>query len=71
MADIRGVGKKITYTDDNPISEAIEKLRGERKSIKREPKDAAERELLGRWLGYRGRDELEATVGLGCLWKTR
>src|SRR5947207_4383641 len=66
MADIRGVGKKITYSEDNPVSAALDDLRAQRKSIKREPKDDAERELLGRWLGYRGRDELETTVGAAC-----
>lgn len=66
MADIRGVGKKITYSEDNPIGNELEELRAKRKSLKREPKDQAERELLGRWLAYRGRDELDTTVGLAC-----
>jgi len=66
MADIRGVGEKITYSDDNPISEWVEELRAKRGSQKREPKDDAERELLGRWLAYRGRDELENIVGSAC-----
>src|SRR5262249_31116246 len=51
MADIRGVGKPITYSEDNPIGIELEELRAKRKSLKREPKDGAERELLGRWLG--------------------
>lgn len=66
MADIRGVGKPITYAEDNPISGWVENLRKQRDALKREPKDDAERELLGRWLGYRGRDELDETVGLAC-----
>src|SRR5499426_682486 len=66
MADIRGVGKKITYSDDNPISEWVENLRRGRGAQKREPKDDTERELLGRWLAYRGRDELENIVGSAC-----
>ena len=66
MADIRGVGKPITYRDDNPISEWIEDFRSKRNSQKREPKDAAERELLGRWLAYRGRGELKTIVGTAC-----
>ena len=47
MADIRGVGKPISYRDDNPISEWIEDFRSKRKSQKREPKDAAERDRPG------------------------
>jgi hypothetical protein len=66
MSDIRGKGKPITYRDDNPISEWIEDFRRKRNSQKREPKDAAERELLGRWLGYRGRGELKTIVGSAC-----
>ncbi|MGH7845872.1 MAG: hypothetical protein ACREQW_11980 [Candidatus Binatia bacterium] len=66
MSDIRGVGKRITYSDDNPISAWVDDLRKKRGPQKREPKDDAERELLGRWLGYRGRNELEGLVGCGC-----
>src|SRR5487761_1654380 len=66
MADIRGVGKAITYSDDNPIEEHMEKLRKERDKLKRDPRGAEERRLLGRWLGYRGRDELEGIVGSAC-----
>src|SRR5437773_6460583 len=66
MSDIRGKGKLISYRDDNPISEWIEDFRGKRNSQKREPKDANERELLGRWLGYRGRGELKTIVGSAC-----
>ncbi|HZA55051.1 MAG TPA: hypothetical protein VE616_12440 [Candidatus Udaeobacter sp.] len=57
MADIRGVGKKITYSEDNAISAELEEFRKKRDAVKREPKDDAERELLARWLGHRGRDE--------------
>ena len=46
MADIRGVGKQITYSDDNPISQWIEELREKRKAQKREPRNEAERKLL-------------------------
>src|SRR5262245_39730553 len=66
MSDIRGVGKKITYSDDNPVSNWIEALREQRNAHKREPKNDAERKLLARWLGYRGRGELERIVGAGC-----
>jgi hypothetical protein len=66
MADIGGVGKKISYSEDNPITAVLDELRKQRDASKREPKDDAERELLGRWLGYRGRDELETTVGAVC-----
>ena len=61
--DIRGVGKQITYSDDNPVSEWIEELRRQRQAQAREPRDQAERELLGRWLAYRGRFELDHIVG--------
>ena len=66
MPDIRGVGKKITYSEDNPISAELEEFRKKRDTLKREPKDDAERERLARWLGHRGRDELEITVGSAC-----
>lgn len=66
MADIRGVGKPISYAEDNPITGWVENLRRSREAMKREPRDQAERELLGRWLAYRGRDELEETVGIAC-----
>ena len=66
MADIRGVGKKITYSDDNPISKWVEDLREKRRPQKREPQNDAERKLLARWLGFRGRGELERIVGAGC-----
>jgi hypothetical protein len=63
MADIRGAGKAITYSEDNPVGQWMDRLRKERDTVKREPRDDAERRLLGRWLGYRGRDELEGIVG--------
>jgi hypothetical protein len=63
MADISGVGTPITYSDDNPVGQWVTNLRKQRDALKREPKDAAESRLLGRWLGYRGRDELEGIVG--------
>ena len=66
MADIRGAGKLITYSDDNPISSWIEELREKRKPHKREPQNDAERKLLARWLGFRGRGELEHIVGSAC-----
>ena len=62
MADLCGVGKPITYSDDNPVSNWIEELRKKLNAQKRKPKDDTERELLARWLGYRGRDELENIV---------
>ena len=57
MADIRGVGKKITYSEDNPISAEVDALRKSRDNIKRPPADDEERERLARWLAHRGRDE--------------
>jgi hypothetical protein len=39
MADLRGVGKEITYREDNPISTWVEEFRQKRNSLKREPKD--------------------------------
>jgi len=66
MSGISGVGKTISYSDDNPISAWVDDLRKQRGSKKREPKDDAERALLGRWLGYRGRNELEGLVGCAC-----
>jgi hypothetical protein len=66
MADIRGVGKEISYRDDNPITAWGEELRKNRDAQKREPKDDQERKLLARWLGYRGRNELEGIVGSAC-----
>ena len=63
MADIRGVGKPITYSEDNPVTEWVEQFYKEREALKREPRDQAERELLGRWLGFRGRSELEGICG--------
>ena len=46
------MGKLITYSDDNPISDWIEELREQRKPHKREPQNDAERKLLARWLGF-------------------
>ncbi|MGH7845871.1 MAG: hypothetical protein ACREQW_11975 [Candidatus Binatia bacterium] len=66
MADIRGLRKTITYSDDNPISEWIEELREKRRAEKREPKNEAERKLLAQWLGFRGRAELDDIVGTAC-----
>jgi hypothetical protein len=66
MADIRGVGKTITYSDDNPISKWVEELREKRKAQKREPKNDAERELMAQWFGFRGRAELDEIVGSAC-----
>ncbi len=66
MADIRGVGKTITYSDDNPISKWVEELREKRKVQKREPKNDAERELMAQWFGFRGRAELDEIVGSAC-----
>src|SRR5262249_4951046 len=66
MADIKGVGKKITYSEDNPITAELEEFRKKRDAVKREPKDDEERERLARWLRHRGRDEPETTVGTAC-----
>jgi hypothetical protein len=64
--DIRGVGKPIPYSDDNPVGQWIETLRKGRQANVREPRDQAERELLGRWMAYRGRFELDHIVGSAC-----
>jgi hypothetical protein len=66
MPNLRGVGKPITYSDDNPIEAWIEEQRKQREKLKREPANDEERILLARWLGYRGRDELESIVGAAC-----
>jgi len=66
MADVSGVGTPITYSDNNPVGQWMDRKRKERESLKREPQDDEERRLLGRWLGYRGRDELEGIVGSAC-----
>lgn len=66
MADIRGVGKQITYREDNPISNWVEELREKRRPQKREPENDVERDILSRWLGYRGRAELDGIVGSAC-----
>jgi hypothetical protein len=61
--DIRGVGTPISYDEDNPISEWSQAFRHHRDAQKREPRDDAERKLLARWMGWRGRMELEQIVG--------
>jgi hypothetical protein len=66
MADLRGVGTPIPYSDDNPVSHWVEALRKSRDTMKREPRDDQERKLLARWMAYRGRDELECIVGSAC-----
>jgi len=64
MADIRGVGKPITFSDENPVREWVEStLYMNRDHRKREPANDEERVRLARWLGYRGRQELEGIVG--------
>lgn len=66
MADLRGVGTPITYSEDNPISRAVREWRDRRWTQMRPPRDDAERLLLADWLGYRGRDEILAIVGVAC-----
>ncbi len=66
MADLRGVGTPITYTEDNPIDDWMRRFRKEREALKREPANDQERQLLARWLGYRGRSEMEDIVGAAC-----
>ncbi len=67
MADIRGVGKPITYTDQNPVTQWVETtLYMNRDHLKREPRNDEERIRLARWLGFRGRQELESIVGSAC-----
>ena len=64
MADIRGVGKPITYSDQNPVAEWVEStLYMNRDHLKHEPRNDEERVRLARWLGFRGRQELEGIVG--------
>jgi hypothetical protein len=66
MPNLAGVGTKITYSEDNPVTVYIENLRRQREQAKREPKNDEERKLLARWMAYRGRDELECIVGAAC-----
>ena len=66
MSDIRGVGKKITYSEDSPISEWTNNFRKGREKLKHEPRNDEERLLLAHWLGSRGRGELESIVGAAC-----
>jgi hypothetical protein len=63
MANLRGVGVPITYSEDNSIDVWMRNFRKEREKLKREPANDAERQLLARWLGYRGRSEMEDIVG--------
>lgn len=64
--DIRGEGTPISYTDDNPLTRWSQEYAKSREHLKREPRDAAERALLARWMGWRGRMELEQIVGSAC-----
>src|SRR5947207_4305554 len=67
MADIRGVGKPITFSgENNPIIQWTDELEAQHNKLKREPQNQEERRLLGRWLGYRGRNELQYVVGGAC-----
>jgi hypothetical protein len=66
MSDIRGAGKAITYSEDNPVGQWTEDFRRGRDKLKREPANDEERKLLARWLAYRGRGELETIVGSAC-----
>src|SRR4051794_10442646 len=66
MPNIAGVGTPITFSQDNSISQSIETLRKQYGGARREPKTPEERQLLARWLAYRGRDELECIVGSAC-----
>src|SRR5712692_7550099 len=66
MPNLAGVGTQISYSDDNPIEHWMDGLRKSRDSVKREPGNDKERQLLARWLAYRGRDELEGIVGAAC-----
>jgi hypothetical protein len=66
MPNLAGIGTPISYSDDNPISHYVDALRKQRDGVKREPKNDEERQLLARWLAYRGRDELECIVGSAC-----
>ena len=63
MADIRGVGKRITYSEDNPILNAVKAWRNKRWEQMRPPANDEERVLLADWLGFRGRDEIVNIVG--------
>ena len=66
MPDLSGVGTPITFADENPVSREMDALRKRYGGERREPKDDKEREVLARWLAYRGRDELECIVGSAC-----
>lgn len=63
MADIRGTGKPITYSEENPILDRVRSWRNKRMEQAHEPRDAAERTLLAGWMGYRGREEILEIVG--------
>jgi hypothetical protein len=63
MPDLAGVGTPITFSEDNPISRDVETLKKRYGAERREPKNDQERQVLARWLAYRGRDELECIVG--------
>lgn len=66
MANLAGVGTPITFSEDNSISKYIDSLRKQHGGARREPKSEQERNVLARWLAYRGRDELESIVGSAC-----
>ena len=66
MADISGVGTPITYSEDNPVSQWMSRVRGEFETKRRPPADDAELKLFARWNGFRGRRELDLTVGSAC-----
>src|SRR5205809_429124 len=42
MSDIRGVGKTITYAEDNPVGQWTDNFRKQREKLKREPQFAEE-----------------------------
>jgi len=64
MAGIRGVGTRITYTEDNPILRQVRAWRSERMRNAHEPRTDEERLLLAGWLGYRGREEIREIGGV-------
>lgn len=66
MAGIEGVGTRITYSEDNPISAWVTKTKKEFDAKRRPPASDEERKLFARWNGFRGRRELNLTSGSAC-----
>jgi hypothetical protein len=59
-------GEQVWCLNDTPLTLCAQEFRKSRETLKRAPRDAAERELLVHWMGWRGRMELEQIVGSAC-----